>query len=147
MLNGGFTGKIDDKGRIKIPSEFRREIVERHGDGDLYVTSTEGLCAQVFPKRVWEDINDRLSKVPPSKGAVQKYRQFTNYYGQHASMDAQGRVLLHPRLREDTGIDGEVVILGQHSHLEIWSHKKFRDEQLRNRLTPEEKDYLAGLGI
>jgi len=147
MLDGGFTGKVDDKGRVKIPSEFRRRILDRYGDNAFYVTSADGKCARIYPARVWEDVLERINQVPPSRQPVAKFRRATSYYGQSVTMDPQGRVLIHPRLREATGIDDEVVILGQNNHLEVWNHQKFKDDLLNNPLTDEDSDELAGLGL
>ncbi len=147
MLDGSFTGKVDDKGRVKVPSEFRRRILDRYDDTSFHVTSTDGKCALIYPIRVWEDVLERISTAPPSRRSVAKFRRATSYYGQPASMDQQGRVLIHPRLREAAGIDGEVIVLGQNNHLEVWNHKKFLDDLLGNPLSDEDNDELASLGI
>ncbi|HKY33853.1 MAG TPA: division/cell wall cluster transcriptional repressor MraZ [Candidatus Polarisedimenticolia bacterium] len=147
MLDGSFTVKVDEKGRVKVPSEFRRQIAERFGDGPFYVTSLRGDCAQVYPARAWEDVLGRLSTQPPSKPSVRKFRRVTSYYGQMATMDPQGRVLIHPRLREDAEIEEDVVILGQQNHLEVWNLKKFKHTLLADPISEEDEDYLATLGI
>ncbi len=147
MLTGSFTIKVDEKGRVKLPSEFRRQIEERFGQGDFFVTSVRGDCAQIYPSRAWEDVEQRLAAQPPSKPPVRKFRRATSYYGQMATMDPQGRVLIHPRLRSDAGIEDEVVILGQQNHLEIWNLKRFKETLHADPVTAEDEDYLAGLGI
>ena len=147
MLVGSFTVKVDEKGRVKIPAEYRRHIEERYGGTDFFVTSVRGDCAQLYPARAWDEVRQRLSTQPPSKPPVRKFLRTTNYYGQLAAMDPQGRVLIHPRLREDAGIEEEVVILGQQNHLEIWNLKKFKETLRADPLSAEDEDYLATLGI
>jgi transcriptional regulator MraZ len=147
MLDGSFTVKVDDKGRVKIPSEFRRQIQEKFGDNGFYVTSVRGDCAQLYPARAWEDVLAKLSTQPPSKPPVRKFRRTTSYYGQMASIDPQGRVLIHPRLRSDAGIEEDVVILGQQNHLEVWNLKRFKETLLSDPVNTEDEDYLATLGI
>ena len=147
MLDGSFTVKVDEKGRVKIPSEFRRLIQDRFGDGDFYVTSVQGDCARLYPVRVWQDVMDKLNAEPSSKPPVRKFRRGTSYYGQRASVDPQGRLLIHPRLRIDAGLDEEVVVIGQRDYLEVWNHKKFKETMQADPMKPEDEDYLASRGL
>ena len=45
MLRGNYTARIDVKGRLKVPTEFRRLIDEKHGK-DFYITSLDGACTR-----------------------------------------------------------------------------------------------------
>src|SRR6202045_4642353 len=64
MFRGSAPAKIDDKGRLKIPTDFRRAIEERYGP-DLFVTSIAGDSALLYPLPVWEEIEARLGGSPP----------------------------------------------------------------------------------
>ena len=78
---------------------------------------------------------------------VRRLKRAINYYGQRATMDGQGRILLHPLIREKARIDGEVTVLGQQDHLEIWNRADFEQLVLNNPLTDEELDALGELGL
>ena len=52
MFRGSAPAKIDEKGRLKIPTDFRRVIEERYGP-DLFVTSVMGDAALLYPLPVW----------------------------------------------------------------------------------------------
>lgn len=145
MLSGSFTVKVDEKGRVKVPSEFRRRIEQRYGDGPFFVTSVRGDCAHLYPEKAWDEILQKLSTQPPSRPIVAKFRLATDYYGQPASIDAQGRLLIHPRLRHDAGIEDEVVIVAHPNRLEVWNHRKIKEELEKNPLTGEEMDQLTSL--
>src|SRR5262245_6605634 len=147
MLHGGFQVKVDDKGRVKLPSDFRRQFSERFGDGDFFVTSVRGDCAHVYPGRVWEEVLTKLSTQPSSKPPVAKFRRVTSFYGQVVSLDPQGRLLIPPKLRDAAQIEDDVVILGQSNHLEIWNLKRFQQTLVSDPITPDDEDYLATLGI
>ena len=41
MLRGSYPARIDDKGRLKIPTAFKALVEDRHGV-DVYVTSVTG---------------------------------------------------------------------------------------------------------
>ncbi|HET9482260.1 MAG TPA: division/cell wall cluster transcriptional repressor MraZ [Candidatus Polarisedimenticolia bacterium] len=147
MLDGSFTIKVDEKGRVKLPSEFRRQIQDRFGDGSFYVTSVKGDCALIYPARAWDDVLQKLSTQPPSRSPVRKFRRATSYYGQPANPDPQGRVLIHPRLRIAAGLEEDVVVVGQQNHLEVWNLKKFTDQLGADPINADDEDYLATLGI
>src|SRR6185369_15852514 len=79
-------------------TQFRRLIEEKHGkDGkDFYITSLTGDCVRIYPLPEWESIEQRLSLLPTMDPARRKFLDRTNYYGQQASIDGQGRLLVHP---------------------------------------------------
>ncbi len=147
MRDGSFTVKVDEKGRVKVPSEFRRIIDAQYGDGGFYVTSVRGDCARLYPARAWTGVREKLSSEPPSKPPVRKFLRATAYYGQSANMDPQGRILIHPRLREDAGLEGEVIIVGHKDHLEVWNHKRFKEMMHADPFSDQDEDYISTLGI
>ena len=99
MLRGNYTARIDSKGRLKVPTLFRRHVEEKYGAA-LYVTSLTGDCVRIYPMPEWEAIEQRLSLLPSMDPARRKFLDRTNYYGQQSAMDTQGRVLIHPLLRK-----------------------------------------------
>lgn len=118
-LMGHAPAKVDEKGRLKVPSTFRQLIEERFGS-DCYITSIDGESAILYPLPVYREFLGRLSKVPSTSPARRKMQERINYFGQAAAIDAQGRVLVPSILRSVAGISDEVVVLGQGDHLQIW---------------------------
>jgi MraZ protein len=146
MLRGNYTARIDSKGRLKIPTPFRRLIEERHGTG-VYVTSLTGENVRLYPLPEWEAIEQRLALLPTMDPARRKFLDRTNYYGQQSELDAQGRVLIHPLLRRNSGVLGEVAVLGYLTYLEVWELEKFRERLLSDPYTEEDEAAIARLGI
>ncbi len=146
MLRGNISARIDDKGRLKVPTAFRVLIEEQHGV-NLYVTSLTGESVRIYPMPVWLDIESRLAKVPSTHPARVKFFDRVNYYGQQAEFDRQGRVLIHPRLRESAGMSGEVDVFGQYNFLEVWNHDRFLAKLQREPYTDEDARALAEFGI
>jgi MraZ protein len=62
-------------------------------------------------------------------------------------MDPQGRLLIHPRLRVDAGLDEEVLVMGQVDHLEVWNHARFKETLASEPMTGSDEDFLASLGV
>ena len=146
MLRGNYTARIDTKGRLKVPTAFRRYIEDKYGT-EFYVTSLSGDCARIYPLPEWETIEQRLALLPSMDPARRKFLDRTNYYGQQAAMDAQGRVLIHPLLRKSAGVVGDVAVLGYLTYLEVWELERFERQLLSDPYREEDEAAIARLGI
>jgi MraZ protein len=146
MLRGNYTARVDSKGRLKIPTPFRRLIEEKHGAG-LYVTSLTGDNMRIYPLPEWESIEQRLLLLPSMDTARRRFLDRTNYYGQQTAMDNQGRVLIHPLLRKSASIIGDVAVLGYLTYLEVWELERFQQRLLNDPYTEEDEAMIARLGI
>jgi MraZ protein len=146
MLRGNAPATIDEKGRIKIPSVFRAEIEGSWG-ADFYVTSLTGESALVYPLPVWQEIEERLANLPSLNPTKKKFLDRTNYYGQLASMDKSGRILIPTLLRESAQIVGEVAVLGSLNYLDIWNDERFRGRMQKQPFTEDDHVVLSQLGI
>jgi len=145
MLRGNHPATVDSKGRLKIPAAFLGEL--REMGEKFYVTSEKGDCAQVFPMKVWDEIEQKLARVSSHTRAKQKFLTRTNYYGQVVELDGQGRLLIPPVLREAAQMHGEVNVLGNLTYLTIWNHARFLDQLNSNPITAEDEKVLEDLGI
>ena len=86
VLMGHAPARVDDKGRLKVPADFRKFIEERYGS-DCFITSMDGERALIYPMPVWNDFQARLAKVPSTSLAKSKLLERMNYYGQAATID------------------------------------------------------------
>lgn len=146
MFRGSAAAKIDVKGRLKIPTDFRRQLEERYGS-EVFVTSVRGDSALLYPLPIWEGIEARLAKVPSSDRTKQRYLERVNYFGQQYRLDTQGRVLMPTLLRERAEMTGEVVVSGRLEHFEIWNRDRF-DKRLDDEpFTDEDFGALAEYGV
>jgi len=139
---------MDDKGRLKIPADFKRHLDQKYGSPDLYVTSLSGEYARIYPLKEWEEIENRLALLPSMDPAKRKFLDRTNYYGQLQQLDAQGRLLVHPLLRGAAELLGDVTVLGYLTYLEVWSAERFRRVRLEEQpYADEDAEAIARLGI
>src|SRR5215210_4817639 len=146
MLRGNYTARIDAKGRLKVPTVFRRFIHENHG-AEVYVTSLTGEHVRIYPLKEWENIEQRLALLPSMDPARRKFLDRANYYGQQAAMDTQGRILIHPLLRKSAGVMGDVAVLSYLTYLEVWELERFQQRLLADPYTEEDEAAIARLGI
>jgi len=146
MLRGHYKASIDDKGRLKIPAAFRHAIEEKFGT-EFFVTSITGESALLYPLPEWEKIEARLAEPPIMDPAKLKFLDRTNYYGKTASMDSQGRILVHPDLRERAQLNGEVSVLGYLNHLDVWNTERFEKRLEGEPYITEDAAAIAKFGI
>ncbi len=146
MLRGNFSAKIDDKGRLKIPTLFRAAIEDRFGT-QLFITSLTGELVLIYPMPVWVEVEHKLAKIPSTLPARVKYFDRVNYYGQPGEFDSQGRISIHARLRDAATMVGEVDVFGQYDHLDVWNHERFTKRLADDPFTDDDARALAEYGI
>jgi MraZ protein len=146
MLRGNATATVDDKGRFKVPVHYREYIEETWGS-DFYVTSFEGESVQIYPLPVWQEIEEKLAKLPSQHPTKKKYLDRTSYFGQATSLDKSGRILIPSLLRESAKMAGEVAVLGNLNYLDVWNHVLIKTRLDTQTVTNEDKEILSQLGI
>ncbi|MGQ0733260.1 MAG: division/cell wall cluster transcriptional repressor MraZ [Acidobacteriota bacterium] len=146
MLRGNAPAKIDDRGRLKVPTAFRDLIIQDHGR-ELFVTSVSGESVHVYPMAVWLEIEARVAKMPSTHPTRTRFLDRVNFYGQMAELDPQGRVLIHQRLRDSAQMSGEVDVLGKQNFLEVWNHDRFVAKLLREPFTAADSKDMAEFGV
>lgn len=144
FLTGEFRHTLDDRGRIAIPSRFRGRLapgatISRWLDG----------CLGLFPQDVWNELAAKLQGLPVTSGKGREFARFMSSGAVEVEVDRQGRVLVPAYLRQYAGIvEGEVVVVGALSRLELWAPSTW--EAYRSRIEDEPEalaENLADLGI
>ena len=123
---GDYTCKLDPKGRIALPSAFKRQMKESLQDGFVLKRDVFEKCLILYPMKEWDRQNQII------RGKTNTYRK------EHASFlrmffsgtaelipDASSRILIPKRLLEFAGIEGEAVMAGQYGRIEIWALKNY----------------------
>jgi MraZ protein len=145
MFRGNHPTRVDEKGRLKVPAEFKRVIDEKYAQ-KFYITSVDGTIAQVYPFEEWERIEQKLAALSTYNPTKKKFLNRTNYYGQVVEMDGQGRLLVPQILREAAQIRGEVAVLGNLTYLEVRNLEAL-DKEIKEPFTDEDIKTLDDLGI
>jgi MraZ protein len=146
MFRGNHPTRVDEKGRLKVPAEFKRLIDEKYGT-QFYITSLDGKVAQVYPFEEWQRIEEKLAKLSNFNPTKKKFLNRTNYYGQLVEIDGQGRVLIPALLRESAEIKGEVAVVGNLTYLEVQSIEAYKKDIEENPFTQDDEKTLDELGI
>ena len=146
MFRGSASAKIDDKGRLKVPTEFRRHIEDRYGL-ELFITSVLGDSALVYPLPVWEEREARLQALPSTDPVKNRYLERVSYFGQQTQLDNQGRVVIPQILREAAGMEGDVVVSARLDHLVVWNADRLRKRFAEQPFGDDDFKYLSERGV
>ncbi len=122
MFYGEYRHTIDAKGRLFIPAKLREKL------GEEFIFS-RGLdnCVCIYPKDEWEIFTAKIEELPMAK--ERRVRRFFYAGAYEGTVDSQGRVSLSQNYRTMAGLEKDVVIVGNRSHLEIWSASAWEAEQ------------------
>jgi len=139
QLLGEFDCKLDQKGRLMVPSSLKKQLPNVEQEG-LVINRGFEKHLVIYPKKVWEGIVAELSKLNPYEKKTREFIRFFTRGATELSLDASGRVLLPKSLLEFAGITGDVVLACQFDKIEVWSKATY-DELLDNE--PENFANLA----
>jgi MraZ protein len=152
-LQIGFCGnpkaKLDERGRLKVPAEFKAFIEKKYGKdfNAFYITSREGADAEIYPMPEWQQHLAKVFKMPKSLPARKKLLDRYNLFGDRADMDPQGRLLFPEELRNAGMVNDDVKVSGEGSLLRVTSLKSLRENVKANQFTPQEVDSLTGYDV
>jgi MraZ protein len=144
MFRGNHPAKIDEKGRLKLPSAFK-QLTDASNVTQFYITSTDGKSAEIWPLPEWEKREQQLAEFSTLDDAVQKYITLTSYYGQQVELDSQARLLVPQILRTAAKLDAEVTVFGKMIYLEVHNREIFERNLPANELTAEDRKAMAAL--
>jgi MraZ protein len=146
MFRGSADARIDEKGRFKVPSKFRDVLLKGFGP-KVFLTSYGPPSMRLYPLAEWILIEDALRRNHwGDDPRVQQFLRTVDLYGDEQEIDPQGRVLIHPRLRKHTRMNGDVVVLGHPTNfLEIWNEELLMQIQEKEPLGDETIRFVSGI--
>ena len=122
MFIGEYHHTIDDKGRLIIPSKFRKNLGEK-----FIITRGIENCLFVYSLDNWEKIVSKLETLPFTKKDARSFMRFFLSGATVAEFDKQGRINITSPLISYADIEKECIIIGTGDRLEIWSDAKWND--------------------
>lgn len=119
MFSGMSNHSVDAKGRIVLPAKFREEL----GDSFYLARGFGNPCIQAMSRAQFDAVSARIMELPADKAMALQYTFTASAV--ETSPNASGRVLLPQALRELAGIEGDALVIGMNTRIEIWSAKRF----------------------
>ncbi len=139
MFIGEYHHSIDEKGRVAVPVKFRADLKT----GGVV---TRGLdnCLFMYPKKDWQQLAERLSKLPIAKANSRAFARLMLAGAMEVSLDSQGRVILPEYLREFAQVKKNVVLAGLYNRIELWDKAAW--EKYRKGTEQKSGDIAEALG-
>jgi MraZ protein len=147
--NGNPKTKLDERGRLKMPAEFKAFTERKYGKGfnAFYITSMDGESAEIYPLPEWLERQKKVFAMPQSHPARKMLLDRYNLYGDRADMDPQGRMQIPDELRKKADLTGDVKVSGEGNLLRVTSMSRLRENVDGSEFTPEQLDSLSGYGL
>ena len=126
MFFGEFEYRVDEKGRVPVPAQFRREI----RDGVVVLSQGMEGCITAYPLPEWKKLAEALTAgASVSRSKLRRLNRALFATAFRVTIDGQGRVALPAPLRDFAGIEGDVVIIGANNCLELWNGEQWQAEK------------------
>jgi MraZ protein len=138
---GEYEATLDTKGRFLLPAGFKKQLPEAE---NLRFVINRGVekCLNLYPIQNWDILFADISKL---NDFDPKVREFLNYFLNGATFvepDTAGRLLIPPNLKEQTGLEKDIVLVAKIKKIEIWDSNKYK-QQLFESFSQERYSYLA----
>ena len=149
MFRGRYEHTIDVKGRLMLPSTFKKELQEHSDDPLVVTTHISSPCLVAYPIDEWKRFEERLAKLPQFEPSVMMLRRLYVGGAMECPIDKQGRVLIPPVLREYAKLDRDVYVVGAMRTMEVWSKEAWHEivEKARTSVGQDVLQKLGELGI
>ena len=132
MFQGASSLNIDGKGRLSVPTRHRDALLSL-AEGQVTFTKHPDGCLLLFPRPEWLQFRERVAQLPIT---AQWWKRIFLGNAMDAEMDATGRLLISPELREATGLTKEVLMLGMGAHFEVWDKATYEMREAEARQQP-----------
>lgn len=124
MFRGVAHLSLDSKGRLTVPSRYREALLVRCA-GRLVITADFDKCLLLYPLPDWEPIQQKLMGLSSLNPRIRDLQRQLIGYAEDIEMDAAGRVLVSPALREFAALEKNAMLVGQGNKFELWDKQKW----------------------
>ncbi|MCD6223445.1 MAG: division/cell wall cluster transcriptional repressor MraZ [Deltaproteobacteria bacterium] len=144
MFRGRYEHIIDEKGRVNVPTKFKEAMPK----GSFVVLTFFDRCIYCYPLEQWKVIEKKAGNLPITSQAARRFKRIFFSSAIDVRIDSHRRILVPLLLRNDAGIEKEVVFIGNLDHVELWAKEKWCEESEELRKNEEKiMEELSKLGI
>jgi len=119
-----YTLKIDDKGRVSVPSAYR-SIIQNKAEKIYGYTSFNHQCIEVYTTKRLELIKGYIENLDLFSQARDTLSTAVLASSEELNMDAKGRIMLPEFFIDHANLKGEVLFAGKGQTFEIWNKENF----------------------
>ncbi|MBS2212754.1 division/cell wall cluster transcriptional repressor MraZ [Carboxylicivirga mesophila] len=142
---GDFVCKPDAKGRVVLPSLFKKVMSEANQSSFVVRKDLFDNCLVLIPQDEWQkEVQLLESKLNSFRQKDKRLKRALYRSTAEVNLDGNGRFLVPKRLMEMVGVNGEVVLLGVGSTIELWSRQQLDEDGLSGDELGELAEELLG---
>lgn len=117
--------KIDDKGRLKLPSSLVKLLEATENKNFVVKRSVARMCLEIYPMAPWEKIMAKISKMNRFITENADFIRIFTSGVKNIELDASERVLIPKDLKNFASLTKDVVIAGAGEIFEIWDKEAY----------------------
>ncbi len=137
---GEFERSIDQKGRMMLPREYKPFFAE-----GLIITRGLDECLEIYTLEEWEKILAKVEQLPQASEDSRTFARFFFTNAFNLVPDAQGRIIIPPKLRKIISLKNQVIVAGLGNRVELWNPETW--EKYQREKVKEYKNAAAKTGI
>jgi MraZ protein len=124
-FRGNFTHAVDEKGRVSLPSEFRRALASTNEEGVVLTNyiSDGSRCLEGFGLKAWTKFEEKLREKSRFSPKLQKLENFYLSRASECPIDSSGRILIPTYLRVYAGIEKDVTFTSSIHGFRAWDKR------------------------
>ena len=128
---GNIEARLDEKGRIFVPSAYRKILAETGSKFMVMRRDTDNECLMFYPEQVWNEKVEQMRQTldewdPEDQLILMQFMADAEYM----ELDAQGRILLQKKNLETIGAQQDVLFVGMLNRFALWTPDNFANKRL-----------------
>jgi len=124
-FKGQYNYTLDSKGRLNIPSKFRKSISPEANETFVMTMGLE-TCLFVYPLDEWNKIEERLRNLPMTQKNNRLFVRMMLSNAAESQLDKQGRISIPSNLVKIAKIEKDILIIGTLERIEFWNPDVFQ---------------------
>lgn len=137
-----FTNKIDAKGRVSVPAQFRASLVNKDFSGIVVYESFINECIEGCDIERIKKISESIDNLDPFSEERDAFAATLLGGSIQLTIDVDGRIILPESLLKKTQIKEKAVFVGKGSTFEIWQPQKFEEYMVKAKQEARNKRNL-----
>jgi MraZ protein len=137
---GEYEATLDAKGRFLFPVGFKRQLPQEESQR-FVINRGFKKNLNLYPIQNWDQLFDEIEKLSEFDPKVREFLDFFLNGATFVETDSAGRLLIPPNLKEQSGLEKDIVLVAKIKRIEIWDSNKYK--QLFESFSEERYSNLA----